>query len=198
MKKLLLVIIHFILLFNTAYALPFQAPVSGVYQCFSSGESIFDANAKDIGATLAITADNSYTFTTSNATENGSVTVSEDTSNDLSSYFQSGSFLSLQPSSGSTPYQSMFVSDNYGGLYVFIRNNNGLDIRCQSSGADIAKVIGAAVAQEAPTNPTTQPTNPTTEQATQPTAPPSSYEDALSIVWSNGRIAVMTKEWCDA
>ena len=86
-----------------SYALPFQAPVAGDYSCFSSEKSVFDANAQDIGASLTIAADGSYTFTTSSASENGTVTVSEDTSDDLNRLsFQSGSSPEvLQPSSGS-------------------------------------------------------------------------------------------------
>lgn len=191
--------ISFILFVSAVYALPFQQPVTGDYQCFSSEESIFDVNAVNIGATLTVNADGSYTFTTSNASENGSVAVSEDTSDDLSSYFQSGSILSLQPSSGSAAYQGMFVSDKSGGMYVFIRNNNGLDIRCQSQGANIASVIEGAVAEQTPTEQPQTTAEPETIGTTEPSGASGTpdYLTALSTVYTNGRIAVMTKEWCD-
>jgi hypothetical protein len=181
-----------VLLFSTVYALPFQAPMPGDYSCFSSKESIFDKNAQDIGASLTIAADSSYTFTTSSASENGSVAVSEDTSADLTDYFQSGSSLVLQPSSGSTSYEAMFVIDKQGGMYIFLQNNNGLTIRCESLGADIANAIQQIAAEQA-TTPETIPSSGTIE-----TTPASSYDEALSNVWANGKMAIMTKEWCDA
>jgi hypothetical protein len=190
-------------LFTLSYALPFQEPVAGDYQCFSSEESIFDENARDIGASLTIATDSSYTFTTSSASENGGVTVSEDTSADLNDFFQSGSSLVLQPSSGSASYEAMFVIDKQGGMYIFLQNNNGLTIRCQSAGADIANAIKQIATEQAATEaPTTQPTNTPessgTTEATGTPEPSGSYDEALSTVWTNGKIAVMTKEWCDA
>jgi hypothetical protein len=141
MKKYLPIL--FFSLFTFSYALPFQAPVPGDYQCFSSEESIFDANAQDTGATLTINDDGSYTFTTNQATENGSVQATEDTTAELEleQLFQNGSSLKLQPSNDSAPYEGMFVSDKQGGMYVLLQNNNGLHIRCESPGADIAKAI---------------------------------------------------------
>lgn len=190
----------FTLLLGVSYALPFQEPVAGDYSCFSSEESIFDANARDIGATLTITAD-SYTFTTSSATENGGVTVREDTSADLNNFFQSGSVLKLRPSSGSTPYDGMFVSDNQGGMYVFIQNNNSLYIRCESAGADIANAIKQIATEQVATAPTQ--TNQETQSANTPEPSSSTtqgddpYLVALSNVYATGKVAVLTKEWCD-
>ena len=146
-------------LFSLAYALPFQAPVAGAYSCFSSEKSIFDENAQDIGATLTITANGSYTFTTSNASENGTVTVSEDTSNALEATFQvqSGSILKIQPSSSKTAYDGMFVIDKQGGMYILLQNNNGLNIRCQSPSAAIANLVSQPTQSTNPQEPTSQP-----------------------------------------
>ncbi len=171
----------FVLFPHWVYALPFQGPVPGNYSCFSSEKSIFDVNAQDIGASLTIAADNSYTFATSSASENGSVTVSEDASADLDNFFQSGSYLVFQPSSGNASYEAMFVTDKQGGMYTFIKNNNDLWIRCQSPGANIANAIQQLAAEQAPT---TQPdaTQPTTTQPTttpeQPTTPTTINADA--------------------
>jgi hypothetical protein len=159
----------FILLVSVSYALPFQAPTPGNYSCFSSEESIFDENARDIGATLTINADNSYTFTTSNASENGSVVISEDTSAELTDYFQNGSILKLQPSSGSAAYDGMFVSDKQNGMYIMLKNNNGLNIRCQSPGADIAKAMNQLATEQAPTMQPTEPSG-TATKAQEPTS----------------------------
>lgn len=151
-----LVTAWFALLSCSAYALPFQTPVAGNYQCFSSEESMLDVNAVNIGATLTINADGSYTFTTSNASENGSVQTQEDTSQDLSSFFQSGSFVTLQPSNSSSSYNGMFVTDKKGGMYVIIKNNNGLNIRCQSPGANIASVFEQAATEQPQTSSETE------------------------------------------
>jgi hypothetical protein len=179
MKMRLFITTCLILLFSTAYALPFQAPVAGNYQCFSSEKSAFDENAQDIGATLAFNADSSYTFTTSSASENGSVTVSEDTSADLNNFFQSGSSLVLQPSSGSTSYEAMFVTDKQGGMYVFLENNNGLKIRCESPGTDIANAIKQIATEQVQT---TQPANtPETSSSStsEPLAPGQAIESGI-------------------
>jgi hypothetical protein len=201
MKSFVLTV--FILLLGVSYALPFQAPVPGNYQCFSSEESPFDKNAQDIGANLSVNADSSYTFTTSNASENGSVQISEDTSADLTNFFQSGSSLVLQPSSGSASYEAMFVIDKQAGMYILLQNNNGLNIRCQSPGANIANAIKQIATEQAATEaPTTQLAN-TPEASGTPELSDSIAQDddpylvALSNVYATGKMAVLTKEWCD-
>jgi hypothetical protein len=199
----LFILTAFIVLLGISYALPFQEPIAGDYSCFSSEESIFDENAQDIGASLTIVADSSYTFATSSASENGSVRVSEDTSADLNSFFQSGSSLVLQPSSGSTPYEAMFVIDKQGGMYIFLQNNNGLTIRCESPGADIANAIKQIATEQAATEaPTTQPTNTAEMSGTSEPSDSIAQDDdpylvALSTVYATGKMAVLTKEWCD-
>jgi hypothetical protein len=190
-------VVGFILVVGTAYALPFQTPAQGDYQCFSSAENIFDANAQNTGATLTINADGSYTFTTSSASENGSVQVTEDTTADLERVFQNGSSLSLQPSSGSAAYEGMFATDKQGGMYVFVYTNSVI-LRCQSSGADIAAAIRQVAQDQVAATPKTQTT---TEANTTPetnSTPAVSYDEALAVVWTSGKLAVMTKEWCDA
>jgi hypothetical protein len=66
------------------------------------------------------------------------VQVEEITEEGLEPVFQSGSTIALQPASGSPPYPGMFTVNKEGGMYVFIQNNNGVWIRCESQGADIA------------------------------------------------------------
>jgi hypothetical protein len=162
-----------LLLLGVAYALPFQEPVAGDYQCFSSEESIFDVTAQDTGATLTINADGSYTFTTGDASENGNVQVTEDTTAELELAFQNGSNLALQPSSGSAAYEGLFVTDKQGGRYVFVFTNN-TTLRCQSPGADIVAAIQQMANEQAPTTQpdttetTTTETTTTTEQPTTP------------------------------
>jgi hypothetical protein len=127
-------------------ALPLQKPAVGTYQCFSSQDDPFDENAQDIGATLEIVDATTYRFTTASAREEGTVSSSEFQSGEpvFDALWQGGSLLSLQPSSGSAPYEGAFFTDTFGGHYVIIQNNNGLYIRCQSQGADLAAVIDSA------------------------------------------------------
>jgi hypothetical protein len=178
------------ILLGISYALPFQAPVPGNYQCVSSEESPFDANAQDTGATLTINADGSYTFTTSSASENGSVQANEETAKELEQLFQNGSTLSLQPSSGSTAYEGLFATDKQGGMYVFVFTNT-TTLRCQSPGADIASAFDLAAQDQVATVP--EQTTPETQTNTLS----GSYDEALVTVWTSGKLAVMTKEWCD-
>ncbi len=156
-------------LFSLAYALPFQAPVAGNYSCFSSETSIFDTNAQDAAATFTINTDGSYMLTAGSASENGSIQAQEIKEEGLEFIFQSGSSISLQPSSGSTPYEAMFGMDKQGGMYIMLKNNNGLNIRCESSGADIASAMKQLVIEAQTTQPTTTETTPTNEQPTIPT-----------------------------
>lgn len=144
-----------------SFALPFQDPVPGSYTCFASQESAFDKNAHDAGATFAINTDGSYTLTTVNASENGSVQTQEITEEGLELVFQRGSSISLHPSSGSPPYPGMFTVDKQGGMYVFIQNNNGVWIRCESQGADIAAAFETVKGEDLETETTPEPTMPT-------------------------------------
>jgi hypothetical protein len=130
---------------SISHALTFQEPIPGLYSCFSSQEDMFDANAQDIGATLEFTTPQTYRFTTTSATEEGTLSSSAiDTSSDseaeaaMTALWQGGSNLALQPSSGSAPYAGGFFVDHLGNYYIVIQNNNGLHIRCESEGADIA------------------------------------------------------------
>jgi hypothetical protein len=123
-----------------ALALPLQDPIPGTYQCFSSKEGAFEENVEDIGATLEFVNATTYRFTTASATEEGTVSsyTLESGEEKFDAFWQGASVLKLQPGSGSAPYEGAFFVDNLGASYVVIQNNNGLYIRCQSEGADIA------------------------------------------------------------
>lgn len=135
-------------------ALPFQEPVPGTYPCLVSNESPFDVNAQDAGATLEIVSEQTYKLSTATASEEGSITTSElgEDLKDTAQVFQSGSVVTFQPSSGSAPYFAMFFVDAQNNRYILIQNNNGVHIRCQSQGADIAATFErAANGQTIPT-----------------------------------------------
>jgi hypothetical protein len=127
-------------LFTFSFALPLQDPIPGTYQCYSSSEGPFEENVNDIGATLEFISATSYRFTTASATEEGTIEsyTFESSEEVFDAFWQGGSVLQLQPSGGSTPYEGAFFLDNLGSSYIVIQNNNGLYIRCQSEGADIA------------------------------------------------------------
>jgi hypothetical protein len=149
MKNILLLM--FFLLSTLGYALPFQEPVAGQYQCFSSQEGPFEEKVEDIGATLEIVDTQTYRFTTTSATEEGTVnSFAIDTGNDseaeaaMSALWQGGSNLVLQPNSGSAPYAGGFFVDHQGNIYTVIQNSNGIHIRCESEGANIAATFQRA------------------------------------------------------
>ncbi len=144
MKKLLLVFAMSAL--AVAYALPFQEPVAGSYQCFA-GADPFDPNAQDAGAMLEIGADNTYTFSTDTASETGSFTTyemaasgSEDQDTAFAQAFASGTIVALQPANTTLLYGGLFVMDEES-QYVLIKNNNNIWIRCQSEDADVAATM---------------------------------------------------------
>lgn len=145
-------------------ALPFQAPLNGSYQCFSSSESPFAESVQDVDARLEFTSVNTYRFTTATASEEGTVKSYnfEIGEGAFDIYWQGGSLLELQPSSGSAPYAGMFLLDNFGASYTIIQNNHGLYIRCQSDGADIAATFRAVPEEPVAETLATQATNMTT------------------------------------
>jgi hypothetical protein len=126
--------------FLVGYALPFQEPATGNYQCFASQDSAFDVNAQDAGATLEVSG-NRYILKTATETEEGDIQTSAIDTADYDQFFQAGSGVALQPDSGSAPYLGGFLVDLQGGRYVFIQNNNNLWIRCQTAGADVASIF---------------------------------------------------------
>jgi hypothetical protein len=148
--KLFLLLTLYLSLFTCAYALPFQEPVAGNYTCFASETDMFDVNAKDIGATLELIDAQTYRFTTTSATEEGTVSSSTFENGDAAfdALWQGGSSIAMQPDSGSEPYGGGFLVDWQGGMYVLIKNNNGLWIRCQSEGADVASVFETTTSEE--------------------------------------------------
>lgn len=152
-----------------AFALPLQEPIPGSYSCFSSQEGPFEEVVEDIGATLEFINATTYRFTTASATEEGTVNsyTFESGEEVFDAFWQGGSVLQLQPSSGSAPYEGAFFTDNLGSSYIVIQNNNGLYIRCQSEGADIAATFNQGTEQPETTETTaeSEPTpapNPTT------------------------------------
>ncbi len=141
--------------FSFAFALPFQEPIPGVYQCFIAGQNPFAAEVKDAGARLELRPDKTYTLSTASASENGTFTTqSMEGETEMTQLFQSGTGLGLQPESGSNPYGGMFIIDKQGGLYAFVQNTSGLWIRCQSEGADIVTAMQIVFEQQAIVNET--------------------------------------------
>jgi hypothetical protein len=126
--------------FSPALALPFQEPITGTYQCYSSQTDPFDLNAQSINATLEFFPHYTYRFTTASATEEGMVApvLYGDQDEDIKILFQSGSSIALSPNSSSTIYTGHYFMDYLGEGYTFIENNNGVTIRCESEAADLA------------------------------------------------------------
>lgn len=131
---------------SSVNALPFQEPVAGSYQCFASSDP-FDPNAQDANATLEISADKSYIFTTASASETGTFTTyemaesgSEDQEIAFAQAFQSGTIVALQPADTTLLYGGLFVMDETS-QYMLMKNNNNVWIRCQSEGADVAATM---------------------------------------------------------
>jgi hypothetical protein len=137
---------------SISYALPFQEPIAGSYQCFASANP-FDPNAQDASATLEIGANKSYTFSTATASETGSFTTyemadsgSEDQEIAFAQAFQSGTIVALQPANTTLLYGGLFVMEDGESSYMLVKNNNGIWIRCQSAGADVAATMENIVA----------------------------------------------------
>lgn len=140
-------------LFPLAFALPFQEPIPGVYECFVAGDDPFSANVQNAGARLEIKPNATYTFTTASATESGAFQIlSLENDTQMTQLFRSGVELSLTPQSGSSAYYGSFVIDKQGSLYVLIQNTGGVWIRCQSEGADIATALKLAFQDISETN----------------------------------------------
>jgi hypothetical protein len=155
-SKLLLFLLSSLFL-PLAFALPLQAPLPGIYQCFSSSEGPFEATVDDINATLEFPTPQTYRFTTASASEEGTVSsfvleTTDNTDDDatLTALWQGGSVLQLQPSSGSAPYVGAFFVDNLGHSYAIVQNNNGIYIRCESDGADIVATFDQATSAKLP------------------------------------------------
>jgi hypothetical protein len=159
-----------LLLLTFSCALPLQEPIPGTYKCFSSQEGPFEANVQDIGATLEFINTTTYRFTTASASEEGTVKsyIFESDEEAFDTFWQGGSVLELQPSSGSAPYEGAFFVDNLGAVYTIIQNNNGLFIRCQSEAADIAATFNQGT-EETETTETSAENEPTPTPAPNPT-----------------------------
>jgi hypothetical protein len=175
MKRIPLILVMLVFTnLSLSYALPFQEPVAGKYQCFASQDDAFDTNARDAGATLEFITAQSYRFTTTSATEEGTVSSYTFESNEavFDALWQGASVLQLQPSSGSAAYEGAFFVDKLGASYVVIQNNNGLYLRCQSDGADIAATLksvnGESLAEETPETLPTPTTATTSSETLQP------------------------------
>jgi hypothetical protein len=144
--KLFLLFTFYFSLLPFSHALSFQDPIPGSYTCFVSEQDAFDVNARDAGATLDVVTAQTYKLSTATATEEGSIKASElgEDMSDLGQVFKSGSNVIFQPSSSSSPYAALFLSDSENNSYILIQNNNGNHIRCQSQGADIAATFERA------------------------------------------------------
>lgn len=194
MHKLLFAL--FILLFSSyffsAFALPFQEPITGIYQCYSSPTDPFDQNAQSIGATLEFPTAQTYRFTTASATEEGSVSTSEfaDDGN-IERIFQSGSTLVLQPNNSSTAYEGSFFVDFLGEAYILIANNNNILIRCDSQGASITATLEAAQLRAVST-PTNEPSVPVSEPPTTETLAPDENLQPLQTFQVGGYVCAYT------
>ena len=135
------------------FALPFQEPIPGVYQCFIAGEDPFAADVKDAGARLELHPDKTYTLSTANASENGTfITQSMEDETEMTQLFQSGVGIELYPESGSNAYGGVFVIDKQGGLYTLVQNSGGVWIRCQSEDADLMAALQNVFEEQAVVN----------------------------------------------
>jgi hypothetical protein len=166
MKTLCFILVT--LFWGFSFALPFQDPIPGSYQCFSSQVGPFEENIEDIGAILEFTNATTYRFTTSSATEEGTVSsyTFESSEEIFDALWQGASILNLQPSSGSTAYEGAFFVDNLGASYIIIQNNNGFYIRCQSDDADIAATFENSTSTAQTPTAENEPSQETTSTAT--------------------------------
>jgi hypothetical protein len=138
-----------------AFALPFQEPIPGSYQCFIAGQDPFAAEVKDAGARLELRPDKTYTLATASASENGTFTTqSMEDEKDMTQLFQSGVGIELYPQSGSAAYGGMFIIDKQGGLHTLVQNSGGVWIRCQSEGADLIAALHTVFEEQAIINET--------------------------------------------
>jgi hypothetical protein len=102
----------FSFLLPLAFALPFQEPIPGLYECFIAGEDPFAAELKDAGATLELRPDKTYTLQTASASENGTFTTqSMEDESDMTQLFKSGTGIELYAESGTAAYGGMFILD---------------------------------------------------------------------------------------
>jgi hypothetical protein len=197
------------LFWGFGFALPFQDPIPGSYRCFSSQVGPFEENVEDIGATLEFTNATTYRFTTASATEEGTVSSYTFESNEeiFDTLWQGASVLKLQPSSGSAAYEGAFFVDTLGASYAIIQNNNGLYIRCQSDGADIAATFNQGSEQQpvaetatenettsAPVDTTTSSENLTPLQAVQSGVYGCSYQYENTSYYSDGSVMYSSDE----
>jgi hypothetical protein len=135
--------------FSLVFALPFQEPIPGSYQCFVAGQDPFAVDVTDAGARLELRADKTYTLSTASASENGTfITQGMEDDANMTQLFQSGVGIELYPQSGTAAYGGIFIIDKEGGLHTLVQNSGGVWIRCQSEGADlIAALQNVAEAQ---------------------------------------------------
>jgi hypothetical protein len=133
--RLTLLTTCFILLPLT-FALPFQEPISGAYQCFVAGQNPFAIDVKDAGATLELHPDSTYTLSTATTNERGTLqTKADDVIDSLGGIFQAGTGLTL--SSPNAAYDAYFLVGKQGGSFIVVSLTDGSYIRCESPGADM-------------------------------------------------------------
>ncbi len=135
------------------FALPFQEPIPGNYQCFIAGDTPFAVDVKDAGARLELRADKTYILSTASASENGTfITQSMEDETEMTQIFKSGTGIELYPASGTAAYGGMFIIDRQGGLHTLVQNSGGVWIRCQSEGADLMAALQYAFEEQAVVN----------------------------------------------
>jgi hypothetical protein len=140
----------FSFLLPLAFALPFQEPIPGLYECFIAGEDPFAAELKDAGATLELRPDKTYTLQTASASENGTFTTqSMEDESDMTQLFKSGTGIELYAESGTAAYGGMFILDRQGGLHTLVQNSGGVWIRCQSESADLIAALQTVFEEQA-------------------------------------------------
>ena len=137
------------------FALPFQEPIPGNYQCFIAGADPFAADVQDAGARLELRPDKTYILTTASASENGTfITQNMEDETEMTQLFQSGVGIELYPESGSNAYGGIFIIDKQGGLHTFVQTSGGVWIRCQSEGADLIASLQKVFEEQAIINET--------------------------------------------
>jgi hypothetical protein len=133
----------FSFLFPVAFALPFQEPIPGIYQCFAVGEDPYSLIAQDTGATLELHPNQTYTLQAPNASEQGAFVFGESTEDYF--FIERGSLLNLKANNSTVSYLGTFFVDRLGGMYVLVLLSDYNWLRCQSPNADFATAMDSGL-----------------------------------------------------
>jgi hypothetical protein len=125
--------------FSLVFALPFQDPIPGSYNCFAAGDDPFNVAAQNTGAILEIYPNNIYILKTASASEQGIFDVEEFLAD--ADLFERGSSLGFVPDSSDVFYPGQFFVDTQGERYVLIQLSDYSYLRCESANADISVVL---------------------------------------------------------